>query len=101
MITFEFSLGLEVLWTVIARIDKMISDCKPWVLIKDENQAETLNAVLYRATETLRWLSVLLYPVMPEAAKNIYAQIGLGEDIEKLRSRRVEMGRITAGNPDR
>ena len=31
---FEFSHGLEVLWTVIARIDKMISDAKPWELVK-------------------------------------------------------------------
>lgn len=56
----EFSQGLETVWTVIARIDKMISDAKPWELIKDEKQAESLSAVLYRATETLRWLSVLL-----------------------------------------
>jgi methionyl-tRNA synthetase len=42
---FEFSLALEIVWTVIARIDKMISDAKPWELIKDENQAETLKAV--------------------------------------------------------
>ena len=94
---FEFSLGLEVLWTVIARIDKMISDCKPWVLVKDEKQAETLNAVLYRATETLRWLSVLLYPVMPEAAKNIYGQIGLGEDIEKLNPAALKWGELQPG----
>ena len=50
---FEFSQGLETLWTVIARVDKLISDAKPWELIKDEKQTETLNAVLYRATETL------------------------------------------------
>jgi hypothetical protein len=42
---YEFSLALETLWTVIARIDKMISDAKPWELVKDENQTETLNAV--------------------------------------------------------
>ena len=94
---FEFSLGLEVLWTVIARIDKMISDCKPWVLIKDESQSETLNAVLYRATETLRWLSVLLYPVMPEAARNIYAQIGLVEEVEKLDPAALKWGDLQPG----
>jgi len=78
---YEFSLALETLWAVIARIDKMISDAKPWELIKDEHQVETLNAVLFRATETLRWLCVLLYPVMPEAARNIYGQIGLSGDL--------------------
>lgn len=72
-----FSRALEVLWTIIARADKMISDAKPWDLAKDENQRQTLNAVLYRAAETLRWLSVLLYPVMPGAAQQIYDQLGL------------------------
>jgi len=78
---FEFSQALETLWAVIARIDKMISDAKPWVLIKDEQQAETLNAVLYRASETLRWLSVMLHPVMPDATTNIYRQLGLKDDV--------------------
>jgi methionyl-tRNA synthetase len=76
---FEFSQALETVWTVIARIDKMISDSKPWELVKDNKQAETLNAVLYRATETLRWLAVMLYPVMPESAEKIYGQLGLTE----------------------
>ena len=81
---FEFSQGLEALWAVIARVDKMISDAKPWELIKDERQSETLNAVLYRATETLRWLAVMLYPVMPDASKSIYSQIGLDGDVSRL-----------------
>jgi methionyl-tRNA synthetase len=54
----------------------MISDAKPWDLAKDENQKQTLGAVLYRAAEALRWLSVLLYPVMPEASKEIWNQLG-------------------------
>ncbi|HKP68009.1 MAG TPA: methionine--tRNA ligase, partial [Pyrinomonadaceae bacterium] len=58
---FEFSQALETLWSVIAKIDKMITDTKPWVLANDESQSETLNAVLYRAAETLRWLSVMVY----------------------------------------
>jgi methionyl-tRNA synthetase len=94
---FEFSQALETLWTVIARIDKMISDSKPWELIKDERQSESLNAVLYRASETLRWLSVLLYPVMPESAKLIYGQIGLSNDISRLDPADLEWGGLGAG----
>lgn len=91
---FEFHQALEILWTVIARIDKMITDSKPWELVKDENQAETLNAVLYRATETLRWLCVLLYPVLPEAARKIYGQIGLSEDISKINPENLIYGEL-------
>ena len=94
---FEFSLALETVWTVIARVDKLISDSKPWELIKDDKQAETLNAVLYRATETLRWLCVILYPVMPEASKNIYGQIGLGDDIAALDPANLKWGELAAG----
>ncbi|MEP6946568.1 MAG: methionine--tRNA ligase, partial [Acidobacteriota bacterium] len=94
---FDFSLALETAWTVIARVDKLISDSKPWELVKDDNQAETLNAVLYRACETLRWLCVLLYPVMPEASKNIYSQIGLGEDISQIDPANLKWGELPAG----
>ena len=94
---FEFPQALEIIWNVIARIDKMISDAKPWELVKDENQAETLNAVLYRATETLRWLGVLLYPVMPEAASKIYAQIGLRDDVLKINPENLKYGELKVG----
>ncbi len=78
---FAFSKALEVVWSIVARIDKMISDAKPWELAKDENQKQTLNAVLYRAAETLRWLCVLLYPVMPSATVEIWSQLGLGKSV--------------------
>ena len=94
---FEFSLGLETVWTIIARVDKLISDSKPWELIKDDKQAETLNAVLYRASETLRWLCVLLYPVMPDATKNIYGQIGLNGDISRLDPAALKWGELQSG----
>jgi methionyl-tRNA synthetase len=94
---FEFSQALELLWTVIAKIDLMISEAKPWNLAKDETQTETLHAVLYRATETLRWLCVLLYPIMPSATKNIYSQIGLSEDIAALNPENLGYGELKEG----
>src|SRR6201986_1385827 len=60
-----FHRALEAAWGMIARVDKFISDAKPWELAKSEEQRETLGAVLFRAAETIRWLAVLLHPVMP------------------------------------
>jgi methionyl-tRNA synthetase len=94
---FEFSQALETLWTVIARIDKMISDAKPWVLIKDDQQAETLNAVLYRAVETLRWIAVMLHPVMPDATTNIYRQLGLKDDLISVDPANLTWGGLAPG----
>ncbi len=75
--SLSFSRALESAWSAVARIDKMITDAKPWDLAKDENQKQTLSVVLYRAAESLRWLSVLLYPVMPEASRVMWSQLGL------------------------
>ncbi len=94
---FEFSQALEILWSVIARIDKMITDSKPWELVKDEKQSETLNAVLYRASETLRWLSVMLYPVMPDASSKIYNQIGLSGELSRIDPADLKWGELEAG----
>ncbi|MFN2501461.1 MAG: methionine--tRNA ligase subunit beta, partial [Pyrinomonadaceae bacterium] len=91
---FEFSQGLETIWNVIARVDKLISDAKPWELVKDEKQAQTLDAVLYRACETLRWICVLLYPVMPDSSHRIYSQIGLGGDIAKIDPADLKWGQL-------
>ena len=96
---FEFSIGLETLWGVIARVDKMLSDAKPWVLAKDENQLETLHVVLYRAAETLRWLSTMLYPVMPEASVSIRKQLGLDSDVSVIDPAELTWGQLRSGDP--
>ncbi|MDX6446117.1 MAG: methionyl-tRNA synthetase [Blastocatellia bacterium] len=94
---FGFSRALEEAWAIVARVDKMISSAKPWDLAKDPAQHETLHAVLYRAAETLRWLSVLLYPVMPNATQEIYKQLGLSEDLSKLDPRELKWEGLPVG----
>ena len=94
---YAFHRALEVVWTVIARADKMISDAKPWELAKDETQRQTLNAVLYRAAETLRWLAVLLHPVMPDSTRAIWTQLGQESNIEKHDPSQLRWGGLQAG----
>ena len=94
---FVFQRALEVVWTVIARADKMISEAKPWELAKDESQRHTLNAILYRAAETLRWLAVMLHPTMPDATRAIWQQLGQVDDITKYDPAKLHWGGLQAG----
>jgi methionyl-tRNA synthetase len=89
---YAFSRALEVAWSVIARVDKMISEAKPWDLAKDENQRQTLNAILYRAAESLRWLCILLQPVMPDSTQAIYAQLGLSGSLSNVNPAELQWG---------
>ncbi|HEX8355601.1 MAG TPA: methionine--tRNA ligase, partial [Pyrinomonadaceae bacterium] len=92
-----FHRALETAWGMIARVDKFISDAKPWELARNEEQRETLGAVLYRPAETLRWLAVLLYPVMPESAVGIWRQLGLEGDPRTLDPKELVWGGLRAG----
>ena len=89
-----FSRALEAAWSVVARVDKMITDAKPWDLAKDENQKQTLGAVLYRAAESLRWLSVLLYPVMPQVSRAMWQQLGLEGGPDKIDPSTLKWGEL-------
>ena len=92
-----FHRALEAAWGMIARVDKFISDAKPWELAKNEEQRETLGAVLYRAAETIRWLAVLLHPVMPESTRGIWRQLGLEGDPQDFDPTGLKWGGLRAG----
>ncbi len=94
-----FSRSLEIAWSIVARIDKMISDAKPWELAKHENQKQTLSAILYRAAESLRWLCVMLYPIMPDATLEIWSQLGLADSGSPASSdpAKLKWGELSAG----
>ena len=92
-----FSRALEAAWSVVARVDKMITDAKPWNLAKDESQKQTLNVVLYRAAESLRWLSVLLHPVMPGASRAIWNQLGLDGSPAHFNPSELKWGELNEG----
>ena len=97
--TYSFSKALEIAWSIVARIDKMISEAKPWELAKDANQSQTLSAVLYRAAETLRWLCVMLYPVMPAAMQEIWIQLNLPGKLADLDPANLKWGELKEGAP--
>ena len=94
---YEFNRALEAVWALIARVDKFISDAKPWELAKSEEQRETLGAVLYRAAESIRWLAVLLYPFMPESSLAIARQLGLEDDLSQTDPTQLSWGGLKQG----
>ncbi|MGH9939550.1 MAG: methionine--tRNA ligase subunit beta, partial [Blastocatellia bacterium] len=73
---YNFSRALEAAWSAIERVDKFISDAKPWDLAKHAGQRGSLELVLHTAVETLRHLTILLAPVLPNATQEIWEQSG-------------------------
>jgi methionyl-tRNA synthetase len=74
---FSFSTALEEIWTVIRRTNKYIDETTPWILAKDEDRKERLNTVLHNLAESIRVVSVLIYPFMHTTSTEIRKQLGL------------------------
>ena len=76
----NFSRALEAAWAGIARVDKFITDNRPWQLAKDPSVGEQLESVLGTAYEALRHLVLLVAPALPGTSREIWSQMGLGGD---------------------
>ncbi len=78
---YQFSSALTEIWKLIARTNKYIDETTPWALGKDETKHARLAAVIYNLCESLRIVSVLITPFLPETAPKIQAQLGAKADV--------------------
>ncbi len=95
----NFSRALETLWSLVASVDGFLTATAPWKQpegVSDEQQQALRATVLYTAAEAIRIITALVYPVIPDAAAKVWAQLGLG-DIEKADLSRLEWGGLKAG----
>lgn len=75
-----FSRALEAIWKLVRAGDQYLEKNAPWVLAKDPGKREHLHRVLYRAADTLRLLTIAVYPFMPDTAVAMQRQLGLNLD---------------------
>ncbi len=85
ILDLRFREALEDVWELVTALNRRIDDEKPWVLAKsaDDASARQLDGLLYDLCEGLRWLAVLLHPVMPERTQEMWRQLGLVDGIDR------------------
>jgi methionyl-tRNA synthetase len=71
-----FHRALDTLWELVSAANKYVDSTQPWKLAKQDDKTR-LEQVCYTVLETLRWLSIMLFPVMPSKCNELRAQIGL------------------------
>ena len=81
---YDFSLALESVWQLIARVNKYIVENEPWAIAKDEKESSRLDGVLFHCAESLRLSAVMLAPVMPESAQTLWEQLGLEARVDQV-----------------
>jgi len=71
-----FHRALDTTWELVSAANKYVDSTEPWKLAKQGEQTR-LEQVCYTVLETLRWLSIMLFPVMPSKCNELRAQIGM------------------------
>lgn len=74
----QINRALDAIKELIDAANKYVNDEEPWNLSKDEAKLGRLAEVAYVTLESVRFLSLMLAPVMPNKANELRAQIGLG-----------------------
>jgi methionyl-tRNA synthetase len=78
----NFSEALKSLWILVAETDGYLTANAPWKKPPERSDAEhaKLQArVLATAAEAIRVITALAYPIVPDAAAKVWAQLGLGQ----------------------
>ena len=90
----SFSLALEAIWEIVARIDKYITVQKPWALAEKPESKAQLATVLYTAAEGLRMVAALAHPVLPQATDKIWALLGQAEPLNTFQLDGLAWGQL-------
>jgi methionyl-tRNA synthetase len=109
--TLPFTLGPFVVNAAIGNVlgiadeaNRLVEKRAPWKLAKgsDKDSEAKLNAVLYALAETLRIIAILLSPVTPRAADEIFNQLNWKMELsgkeERFSLADAEWGRLPDGH---
>ena len=81
----KISLALSEIFNVISISNKYIDETEPWILGKDENNKERLGSVLFNLCESIRVVSILLSPFIPDTSLKIKEKLNYQiEDFNSL-----------------
>lgn len=99
MLAWRFDRALENVWEFIGHCDQIISDKQPWAMMKAGKDREVKN-ILHHLAEALRQIAVMIWPIMPETAEEIFVQLGLnvGEELAKPLAELQNWVQLTVGN---
>jgi methionyl-tRNA synthetase len=87
MVETSFHKALMAIWDVIGKINKYIDSMAPWVLAKSDR--ERLGTVMFHIVESLKIISVLLWPFTPETSEKIQNLLGLAKAGKDLKLKHI------------
>lgn len=94
---FNLNRSLESIWEFISAGNRYIVAQEPWKLAKDPSQKSRLDVVMINSLEVLRLLALLLRPLLPQTAAEIWECLGIEASLQLVGWDQVRWGEFPAG----
>ena len=72
-----FNKALMAIWELVGAVNKYIDETAPFTLAKDENKRDDLCSVMYNILDTLRVITLFVFPFMPVSAEKMWDALGM------------------------
>lgn len=82
--SLSFGKALDAIWELVTYLNKYIDTKQPWALAKSPDKQNELKNVIYSLIEGLRFLSLYLYPFMPQFGEALYRAVTNNSDISQI-----------------
>lgn len=94
---YQLAAAAEAIINLVDIANKYINEQAPWALAKNEDTRIQCAQVLYNVLETLRQVSVLIYPYVPNIARDMWEQLGLQGQVSSILLDNLNWGGLQAG----
>src|SRR5437763_10148818 len=74
--SFDLTGAIDRIWLLVRELNRYVSEQAPWILAKDEANAEQLDQVLHDLADGLRAVAVALAAYLPETSPKILDALG-------------------------
>ena len=85
MENYEIEHGIEAAWTIIHRANQLVEERAPWNLAKDPARAGELDAFLASLVVALEHTALLLHPIMPTKAGEVWDTLRARPALDQVR----------------
>lgn len=94
---FNFARALETIWTLVASADKYLTREKPWALGDSPEESARKSTALWTASELIRIVAVLAYPVLPASSTKIWTLLGQTDSLGQFALDGLRWGQLVPG----
>ena len=68
--------ALKAAWRFVGATNAYVEEVAPWALAKDPDKRRRLEVVLYHLADSLRLMSLMVFPAIPRAAQELWKRLG-------------------------